>query len=751
MQVPDTIDGTVTAVALHYEHACALRTDQTIACWGRNDGGQAQPPAGTFSAVSVGHGHTCGVRTDQSIVCWGGDAEGQAPAGLYTAVAAGVGHTCAIRVDKTIACWGSNASGQAGAFTSLAAGASHNCAIRTDGSLTCWGRNSEGQAPRSVPGPFVAVAAGNYNTCALRTDQTIRCWGDVGIPILPAELRPAPPDGFPGKAYSHRFFANDPNREEPVSFDFSHSGQLPDGLSLSAGGVMSGVPTKRGSFPFAVSARNLFGVATAEVTIDVLTDGLDVNADGWPDLAVGAPGEDEGRVVDAGAVTVLFGAPDGTFGRAGSVKIAQEAVGQSSEKGDRFGAAIAVGDILGDANLDLIIGAPGENNGAGQVVVIEGSFEGMTGARRTVLRQGLNAAAGAAEAGDNFGAAVSVGAGGALWVGAPGEDYGSITNAGVATHFLTRPLRPTGSVQYHQGGRGIPGVAERGDRFGASLGGGGAAIGAPGEDVGSIVDAGLVTWRLTHAITQNSPDIPGTAEAGDQFGAAVAFTTMLSVHEESGEPDAMDLLAAGAPGEDIGSLNDAGFVILIGDYGFNPDFDLPEESLVQSTWSAGQRVEAGDRFGASVLLAAKTTEVEPEWGGDELQTITEARLVVGAPGEDIGSITNAGIVTSVPTWASCIDGCTPQLEEATTLRQGSSGVAGVAAPGNTFGATLTQLPGNGLGIAIGAPGQTVDNHPSAGAVSVINPPFDSQEIHQNSTGVAGSAETGDRFSTLPRP
>ena len=33
-------------------HSCGLRTDGTIACWGRNEDGQADPPAGRFSSVS---------------------------------------------------------------------------------------------------------------------------------------------------------------------------------------------------------------------------------------------------------------------------------------------------------------------------------------------------------------------------------------------------------------------------------------------------------------------------------------------------------------------------------------------------------------------------------------------------------------------------------------------------------------------------------------------------------------------------
>ena len=112
----------------------------------------------------------------------------------------------------------------------------------------------------------------------------------------------------------------------------------------------------------------------------------------------------------------------------------------------------------------------------------------------------------------------------ALWVGAPGEDLGAATDAGVATQFLTAPLRTAGSVQYQQGSRKVPGAPEKGDRFGAALAGGGAMIGAPGEDVGRIVDAGAVIGQLRYALTQDSEGVPGSAEAGDQFGAALAMS-----------------------------------------------------------------------------------------------------------------------------------------------------------------------------------------------------------------------------------
>ena len=67
-------------------HTCGIRTDGTLACWGRNDSGQANPPAGTFTQVSAGGFHTCGLRTDGMLACWGDNTFNQAtpPAGTFT-------------------------------------------------------------------------------------------------------------------------------------------------------------------------------------------------------------------------------------------------------------------------------------------------------------------------------------------------------------------------------------------------------------------------------------------------------------------------------------------------------------------------------------------------------------------------------------------------------------------------------------------------------------------------------------------
>ena len=85
-----------------------MRTDGSVACWGRDLSGQASPPAGEFATVSVGLQHTCGVRTNGTVACWGWDGNGEAspPEGQFISVSPGLRYTCGVRTDGSIECWG---------------------------------------------------------------------------------------------------------------------------------------------------------------------------------------------------------------------------------------------------------------------------------------------------------------------------------------------------------------------------------------------------------------------------------------------------------------------------------------------------------------------------------------------------------------------------------------------------------------------------------------------------------------------
>ena len=182
---PPTPTAASNAVTAGGYHTCGLKTDNTIACWGRNSEGQADAPSGTFKAVTAGAFYTCGLKTDNTITCWGhnGDGQADAPNGTFNAVTAGWYHTCGLKTDNTIACWGYHGdySGRAdapnGTFNAVTAGWAHTCGLKTDNTITCWGNNEHGQAD-APNGTFNAVTAGWYHTCGLKTDNTITCWGN---------------------------------------------------------------------------------------------------------------------------------------------------------------------------------------------------------------------------------------------------------------------------------------------------------------------------------------------------------------------------------------------------------------------------------------------------------------------------------------------------------------------------------------------------------------------------------------------
>lgn len=139
---------------------------------------------------------------------------------------------------------------------------------------------------------------------------------------------------------------------------------MPPGLTLTvrsstfdmADLVLAGTPRKRGTYHFTIVATNLFGTSTLPVTLRVLPPpGFDMNADGIPDLAVGTPGENVGKKVDAGVVARFPTTPQ--LHATGSVQHQPGARGVpvAPESGDRFGASLASGG--------RVIGSPGEDIG----------------------------------------------------------------------------------------------------------------------------------------------------------------------------------------------------------------------------------------------------------------------------------------------------------------------------------------------------------------------------------------------------
>ena len=66
---PTGPDAGFTAVSVGSRHACGIRLDGTVDCWGSTYANQSDAPDGRFTSLSAGSSHTCGIRTDRSITC----------------------------------------------------------------------------------------------------------------------------------------------------------------------------------------------------------------------------------------------------------------------------------------------------------------------------------------------------------------------------------------------------------------------------------------------------------------------------------------------------------------------------------------------------------------------------------------------------------------------------------------------------------------------------------------------------------
>jgi alpha-tubulin suppressor-like RCC1 family protein len=183
----------VRQISAGISHACAVLTNSTAKCWGNNSNGQLGDGSNNFirlvpvhvfelsdvRQISAGVSHTCAVLTNGTAKCWGRNESGQLGDGStfsplrvpvhvigltgVTQISASGNHTCAVMTNGTAKCWGNNASGQLGNGSNffirlvpvdvfklsdvrqISAGVSHACAVLTNGTAKCWGWNQYGQ------------------------------------------------------------------------------------------------------------------------------------------------------------------------------------------------------------------------------------------------------------------------------------------------------------------------------------------------------------------------------------------------------------------------------------------------------------------------------------------------------------------------------------------------------------------------------------------------------------------------------
>lgn len=235
---PDVGPFRADSMSVNHALGCAI-AEGRLFCWGANDVGQVgtdETSAPVLSprrigadtdwrSIAVGSSHACALKEDSSLWCWGANTVGALGLGevtragptqlsapqptSWTSLSAGWDHNCAITSAGQLWCWGENDEGQLGQLDDQSApgisrtqptrlgseldwvmvsgGQGHTCGLRGD-SLFCWGRNTQGQLalgdgaleqirlPTEVSSGWNLVDVSQGTGCGIRNDQSLWCW-----------------------------------------------------------------------------------------------------------------------------------------------------------------------------------------------------------------------------------------------------------------------------------------------------------------------------------------------------------------------------------------------------------------------------------------------------------------------------------------------------------------------------------------------------------------------------------------------
>ncbi|MET9731948.1 VCBS repeat-containing protein [Streptomyces sp. NPDC006458] len=319
----------------------------------------------------------------------------------------------------------------------------------------------------------------------------------------------------------------------------------------------------------------------------------DFNGDGYDDVAVSAPWDDVRGDADSGTLTVLWGSASGITGR--GVLIADPAPGSH----DNWGKNLAAGDFDGDGKADLAVG-----NTTNTVYVYKGGItaSGAAGRARTTFKAPVRS-------GGTARGPINLTAGdvnGDKRTDLIVDGYETTSQAGWNHNYYVPGTANGLSVSAAKSLKPgvITGIGDiNGDGYGDIVSGWDAdTTEQDGTPIPYSAKGGKVWITYGSAsgpasvvgITQDTGNVPGTAENTDWFG----FELDLGDINGDGFLD----LAVGAAGESVGDDADTGVVTVL--YGSRSGLNVTSGGQVFSQDTAGVpgTNEDKDMFGYDVKL-----------------------------------------------------------------------------------------------------------------------------------------------------